>query len=165
MGAAGAGALCGRARRGPEATPGRGGRPRGCRSFGRLGIRARSCGGPPQGACLMGSGSRVAPWDSRRGRALDCARGAAPAGRLARRRAGGGRGAGWRVRVAAVACCEAGGIVAHLQTFHDVVKRTQTTGMPPPPPRSLCPSCQCACAGLCAWACVCARACVGSTYS
>ena len=30
---------------------------------------------------------------------------------------------------------------------------------PPPPPRSLCPSCQCACAGLCAWACVCARAC------
>jgi hypothetical protein len=97
MGAAGAGALCGRARRGPEARPGRGGRPLGCRSFGRLGIGARSCGGPPQGACLMGSGSRVAPWDSRRGRALDCAQGAAPAGRLARRRAGGGRGAGWRV--------------------------------------------------------------------
>ena len=113
MGAAGAGALCGRARRGPEATPGRGGRPRGCRSFGRLGIGARSCGGPPQGACLMGSGSRVAPWDSRRGRALDCARGAAPAGRLARRRAGGGRGAGWRVRVAAVACCEASDSVVH----------------------------------------------------
>ena len=35
-------------------------------------------------------------------------------------------------------------------TFHDVVKRTQTTGMTPT---------------LCAWACVCARACVGSTYS
>ena len=35
-------------------------------------------------------------------------------------------------------------------TFHDVVKRTQTTGMTPT---------------LCAWACVCVRACVGSTYS
>jgi hypothetical protein len=57
-------------------------------------------------------GSRVTPWDSRRGRALDCAQGTTPAGRLARRRPGGGRDASWRLRVAAVACCGAGGRVA-----------------------------------------------------
>jgi hypothetical protein len=45
MGAAGAGALCGRARRGLEAAPGRGGRPRGRWSFRRLGFGARGCAG------------------------------------------------------------------------------------------------------------------------
>jgi len=253
MGTAGTKELCGRAQRGLEAAPGRGGRQQGRSSFRRLGFgahgragvarrpasffpvggpwRARlepgaeglgraagAGGGLREGRCRlagrlrlrgddlvrsssggllrqkamkrppMGSGSRVTPWDSRRGQALDCAQGTTPAGHLARRRAGGGRGASWRMRVAAVTCCEADDRVVHsaalrvatprpldatlachrrptttrrrpttvstgarrrhngasvsrtlteafrnsgASTFHDVVKRTQTT--PPPP--------------------------------
>ena len=65
MGAAGTGALCGRARRGLEATPGRGGRPRGRWSFGRLGFGARGCAGaarrpasffPARVCVLLGAG-------------------------------------------------------------------------------------------------------------
>ena len=68
-------------------------------------------------------GSRVTPWDSRRGRALDCAQGTTPAGRLARRRPGGGRDASWRLRVAAVACCGAGGRVALSAALRAVTPR------------------------------------------
>jgi len=56
---------------------------------------------------------RFAPWDSRRGRALDCAQGTTSAEHLARRDAGGGRDASWRMRVAAVTCCEADDCVVH----------------------------------------------------
>jgi hypothetical protein len=75
-----------------------------CGPFPRLGFAARGRCGPSR---ETRQGSRVAPWDSRRGRALDCAQGTTSAGHLARRRAGGGRDASWRMRVAAVACCEA----------------------------------------------------------
>ena len=77
-------------------------------------------------------------------------------------------------------------IVSHLQTFHDVVKRTQTTGMPPhPPPPVVCVRAANVRARAYAHGHVCARmrvgvgvrvcarmrvgvgacACVGSTYS
>ena len=75
-----------------------------CGPFPRLGFAARGRCGPSR---ETRQGSRVAPWDSRRGRALDCAQGTTSAGHLARRRDGGGRVASWRMRVAAVACCEA----------------------------------------------------------
>jgi hypothetical protein len=75
-----------------------------CGPFPRLGFAARGRCGPSR---ETRQGSRVAPWDSRRGRALDCAKGTTSAGHLARRRAGGGRDASWRMRVAAVACREA----------------------------------------------------------
>ena len=75
-----------------------------CGPFPRLGFAARGRCGPSR---ETRQGSRVAPWDSRRGRALDCAQGTTSAGHLARRRAGGGRDASWRMRVAAVTCCEA----------------------------------------------------------
>jgi hypothetical protein len=70
-----------------------------CGPFPRLGFAARGRCGPSR---ETRQGSRVAPWDSRRGRALDCAQGTTCAGHLARRRAGGGRDASWRMRVAAV---------------------------------------------------------------
>ena len=250
-------------------------------SAGRLRLRGDDLPRSSSGGLLkrppMGSGSRVTPWDSRRGPALACAQGTTSAGHLAPRRAGGGRDASWRMRVAAVTCCEADDRVVHSAALRAAtprprrptttrrrptaastgarrrhngasvsriayrvsprdpacaggaprataraltenaacacgvrsIGRVDTTGCassagpttagvqlircvnralrnsgtspdvsrrreadtdyrdapPTPPPRSLCPSCQCACAGLCAWACVCARACVGSTYS
>ena len=70
-----------------------------CGPFPRLGFAARGRCGPSR---ETRQGSRVAPWDSRRGQALDCAQGTTSAGHLARRRAGGGRDASWRMRVAAV---------------------------------------------------------------
>ena len=69
----------------------------------------------------MGSG--VTPWDSRRGRALDCAQGTTSAGHLARRRAGGGRDASWRMRVAAVTCCEADDRVVHSAALRAATPR------------------------------------------
>ena len=84
---------------------------RGAVSAGRLRLRGDDLPRSSSGGLLkrppMGSGSRVTPWDSRRGPALACAQGTTSAGHLARRRAGGGRDASWRMRVAAVACCEA----------------------------------------------------------
>ena len=194
---------------------------RGAVSAGRLRLRGDDLPRSSSGGLLkrppMGSGSRVTPWDSRRGPALACAQGTTSAGHLAPRRAGGGRDASWRMRVAAVTCCEADDRVVHSAALRAAtprprrptttrrrptaastgarrrhngasVSRTLTEALrnsgaspdvsrrreadtdyrdapPTPPPRSLCPSCRCACAGLCAWACVCARACVGSTYS
>ena len=73
----------------------------------------------------MGSGSRVTPWDSRRGRALDCAQGTTSAGHLARRRAGGGRDASWRMCVSAVTCCEADDRVVQSFSNHADVHRCQ----------------------------------------
>jgi len=208
--------------RGPGARGGGGRWPaRGAVSAGRLRLRGDDLQRSSSGGLLkrppMGSGSRVTPWDSRRGPALACAQGTTSAGHLARRRAGGGRDASWRMRVAAVTCCEADDRVVHSAALRAAtprprrptttrrrptavstgarrrhngasVSRTLTEALrnsgaspdvsrrreadtdyrdapPTPPPRSLCPSCRCACAGLCAWACVCARACVGSTYS
>jgi hypothetical protein len=84
-----------------------------CGPFPRLGFAARGRCGPSR---ETRQGSQVAPWDSRRGRALDCAQGTTSAGHLARRRAGGGRDANWRMRVAAVACCEAADRVANSAT-------------------------------------------------
>ena len=71
----------------------------------------------------MGSGSRVTPWDSRRGPALACAQGTTSAGHLARRRAGGGRDASWRMRVAAVTCCEADDRVVHSAALRAATPR------------------------------------------
>ncbi len=86
-------------------------------SAGRLRLRGDDLPQSSSGGLLkrppMGSGSRVTPWDSRRGRSLDCAQGTTSAGHLTRRRAGGGRDASWRMRVAAVTCCEADDRVVH----------------------------------------------------
>ena len=71
----------------------------------------------------MGSGSRVTPWDSRRGPALACAQGTTSAGHLARRRAGGGRDASWRMRVAAVTGCEADDRVVHSAALRAATPR------------------------------------------
>ena len=71
----------------------------------------------------MGSGSRVTPWDSRRGRSLDCAQDTTPAGHLARRGAGGGRDTSWRMRMAAVTCCEADDRVVHSAALRSATPR------------------------------------------
>ena len=91
-----------------------------CGPFPRLGFAARGRCGPSR---ETRQGSRVAPWDSRRGRALDCAQGTTSAGHLARRRAGGGRDASWRMRVAAVTCCEADDRVVHSAALRAATPR------------------------------------------
>ena len=105
-GAAGAGALCGRARRGLEATPGRGGRPRGRWSFGRLGFGARGCAGAARRpasfflcvpCCWVRDcavpGGRAPPLGRRRTRARGVrSRGACVGGCARPTRAGWGRG-------------------------------------------------------------------------
>ena len=91
-----------------------------CGPFPRLGFAARGRCGPSR---ETRQGSRVTPWDSRRGRALDCAQGTTSAGHLARRRAGGGRDASWRMRVAAVTCCEADDRVVHSAALRAATPR------------------------------------------
>ena len=81
-------------------------------------LRRKAMKRPP-----MGSGSRVTPWDSRRGRSLDCAQDTTPAGHLARRGAGGGRDTSWRMRMAAVTCCEADDRVVHSAALRAVTPR------------------------------------------
>jgi hypothetical protein len=68
--------------------------------------KVAECAGNPSG--IPGSTMELAT-----GRALDCAQGTTSAGHLARRRAGGERDASWRMRVAAVAGCEAADRVAN----------------------------------------------------
>ena len=100
---------------------------RGAVSAGRLRLRGDDLPRSSSGGLLkrppMGSGSRVTPWDSRRGRALDCAQGTTSAGHLARRRAGGGRDASWRMRVAAVTGCEADDRVVHSAALRAATPR------------------------------------------
>ena len=77
--------------RGPGARGGGGRWPaRGAVSAGRLRLRGDDLPRSSSGGLLkrppMGSGSRVTPWDSRRGPALACAQGTTSAGHLARRR-------------------------------------------------------------------------------
>ena len=91
-----------------------------CGPFPRLGFAARGRCGPSR---ETRQGSRVTPWDSPRGRALDCAQGTMSAGHLARRRAGGGRDASWRMRVAAVTCCEADDRVVHSAALRAATPR------------------------------------------
>ncbi len=59
----------------------------------------------------------------RRGRVLDCAQGTTSAGHLARRGARGGRDASWRMRVAAVTCCEADDRVVHSAALRAATPR------------------------------------------
>jgi len=96
-------------------------------SAGRLRLRGDDLPRSSSGGLLkrppMGSGSRVTPWDSRRGPALACAQGTTSAGHLARRRAGGGRDASWRMRVAAVTCCEADDRVVHSAALRAATPR------------------------------------------
>ena len=94
-------ALCGQRRSGWAAAHSCANQCPGCGARPRLGFAARGRCGPSR---ETRQGSRVAPWDSRRGRALDCAQGTTPAGHLARRGAGGGRDTSWRMRMAAVTC-------------------------------------------------------------
>ena len=100
---------------------------RGAVSAGRLRLRGDDLPRSSSGGLLkrppMGSGSRVTPWDSRRGPALACAQGTTSAGHLARRRAGGGRDASWRMRVAAVTCCEADDRVVHSAALRAATPR------------------------------------------
>jgi len=91
-----------------------------CGPFPRLGFAACGRCGPSR---ETRQGSRVTPWDSPRGRALDCAQGTTSAGHLARRRAGGGRDASWRMRVAAVTCCEADDRVVHSAALRAATPR------------------------------------------
>ena len=96
-------------------------------SAGRLRLRGDDLPRSSSGGLLkrppMGSGSRVTPWDSRRGPALACAQGTTSAGHLAPRRAGGGRDASWRMRVAAVTCCEADDRVVHSAALRAATPR------------------------------------------
>ena len=114
--------------RGPGARGGGGRWPaRGAVSAGRLRLRGDDLPRSSSGGLLkrppMGSGSRVTPWDSRRGPALACAQGTTSAGHLAPRRAGGGRDASWRMRVAAVTCCEADDRVVHSAALRAATPR------------------------------------------
>ena len=86
--------------------------------FVRGATAAKSHETAPHGFGIPGNTMGLATGTSARLRA-----GTTPAGHLARRRAGGGRDASWRMRVAAVTCCEADDRVVHSAALRAATPR------------------------------------------